>query len=164
MASGIIYFNGKLTMTPVGGGAEIELAEVKNVSVEQRDTKVVADGTGFYPLDVRIKDKQVSIRAQWLKWTQAGLAAITGGVKTTGAGGDAGFDVISVTNTSDAGYFRLTLQTPNAGTDMKIRFTNVKPANFTIPLAAKEFSQPNCEFDVMADANGNVYEILIPTV
>ena len=152
----IIFSKAVLYIDP--DGENIELAELQNLSFETRDTIKTAQGKGVWPVAKRLAERNVTVRAQWLRAQALGIAQINGGTvsyadnKTT----------IAVDADSEATAFKMKLSNPSDGSEVEIILYNVLPLNFTFPLALKEFVQPSAEFEISADADDKVYDIILP--
>lgn len=156
MANNLVFAKGSLFIDP--DGDNIEVGEVQNISYESRDTTVKAKGKGLYPLAIEIAEREGTIRCEYLKFTAQAMAKMLGGAVTYANNKT----TISVTNTSIPSAFKMQVDTPSDGSDLGLVFYKVHPMNFTIPLQLKEFSKPNCEFEIMEDEDGNVVDIILP--
>lgn len=152
----IIFSKAVLYIDP--DGDNIELAELQNLSFETRDTVKTAPGKGVWPLAKRLAERNVTVRAQWLRVQAQGLARVTGGTVTYAANKT----TISVTSDSQPSSFKMRLSNPSDGSEVQIVLYNVLPLNFTFPLQLKEFTMPSAEFEISADADGKVYDIILP--
>ena len=152
----IIFSRAVLFIDP--DGDNIELAELQNLSFETRDTMKTAPGKDIWAVAKRIAERNVTVRAQWLRVQAQGIAKLTGGVvsyadnKTT----------ITVRGDSVPTSFKMKLMNPSDGDEVVITLMCVLPMNFTFPLALKEFTMPSAEFEISQDENGDVYKIDLP--
>jgi hypothetical protein len=156
-SNGLIFAKGVLFIDP--DGSNIELGELQDASFEIRDTVKEAKGKGLFSLAIELAERAVSVRSTWLQVKAQGIAQMTGGTVTY-ANNET---TISVGSTSAPTTFKLKLASPSDDTDIEILFYKVRPSNFTLPLKLKEFTQPNAEFQVMADdVTGKVFDIILP--
>jgi len=152
----IIFSRAVLYLDP--DGVNIELAELQNLSFETRDTIKTAPGKGVWPVAKRLAERNVTVRAQWLRAQAQGLAKLNGGTVTYADDKT----IISVGADSEPTSFKMKLQNPSDGSEVEIILYNVLPLNFTFPLALKEFTMPSAEFEISADADDKVYDIILP--
>ena len=158
----LIFAKGVLFIDPlsVTSPGNIELAELNDVSVEFRDSTVKARGKGLYPLASELAERDVTLRASWLKVQTQGIKRIIGGTVNYAASKT----TLALNKDSAPSTFRLSLKTPSDGTDAEMIFYKVRPLNFTFPMALKEFSMPNAEFEVMVDEDNSdkVFDLILP--
>lgn len=152
----IVFSRAVLVIDP--DGANIELAELQNLSFETRDTIKTAPGKGVWPVAKRLAERNVTVRAQWLRVQAQGIAKLNGGeVKYAG-----NKTTISVGADSEPTSFVMKLSNPTDGSEVEIVLYNVMPLNFTFPMALKEFTMPSAEFEISADSEDRVYDIILP--
>ena len=155
-AGNIIFSRATLFVDP--DGDNIELAELQNLSFETRDTMKTAPGKGVWPVAKRLAERNVTVRAQWLRAQAQGIAKLNGG--TVSYAGNK--TTISVKADSEPTSFKMKLMNPSDGSEVEIILYNVMPLNFTFPMALKEFTMPSAEFEISADAEDKVYDIILP--
>ena len=152
----IIFSRATLFIDP--DGENIELAELQNLSFETRDTMKTAPGKDLWPVAKRLAERNVTVRAQWLRVQAQGIATLNGGTVSYAANKT----TISVKADSVPGSFKMRLTNPSDASEAEIILYNVTPMNFTFPMALKEFTMPSAEFEIAADADGKVYDITLP--
>lgn len=152
----IIFSKATLFIDP--DGENIELAELQNLSFETRDTMKTAPSKDVWPLAKRLAERNLTVRAQWMRCQAQGLAKINGGAvtyaddKTT----------ISVIGSSAPTAFKMKMSNPSDGSEVELILYNCLPLNFTFPMALKEFTMPSAEFEISQDDAGKVYDIILP--
>lgn len=158
MANNLIFAKGVLYIDP--DGDNIELAELQDVSVEFRDTTVKARGKGLFPLATELSERDVTVRASWLKVQTQGIMSLIGG-EVTYAGNET---TLALDKDSEPSTFKMRLASPSDASDVDMIFYKVRPLNFSFPFALKEFTMPNAEFEIMVDEDNDdkVFDLILP--
>jgi hypothetical protein len=155
--AGIIFAKGHLYADP--DGDNIELAELQDCSFEIRDTTKTARGPdSAWPVAVEIAERSGTLRCAFLKVQGRGMAKLLGATATY-TGNET---TIPVINTTMPTAFKATLKSPSDGSDFELILYKVMPINVTIPLAMRDFTIPNVEFEIQVDANNKVCDIILP--
>lgn len=163
---GIVFFKGHLIAKAAGpGGADIEFGELQDCSFEARDeTKEAYGPDSIHELASELVKREVSLRASYLRIKAQGLALLLGG----NVGYADNKTTVSVVKDSTPKTFKISLESPSDGSDISMIIYKVRPTNFTLPLALRDYTIPNFECRIMVsdevDENGKakIYDIILP--
>lgn len=155
MADGLIFGTGSVT---VGG---TELAVLQNVSFSIATSQAELRGGGSkFPVKVVTTTKSVSGSAEFAKCDPVAIGKILG---ITPAVED-GLQTIEMTDDDPTVYFELVLTGPSDNTGTSIKLYKCMSTNFSMAFSNENFMIPNFEFTAMADDDGKVMDIVLPTL
>jgi len=158
MADGLLFGTGVLEIQ-VGVSPLQTLGVLQNVSFTIATSQAELRGGGSkFPVKVVTTSKTVSGSAEFAKLDPEVIQAIVGGTATVTTS-----TTIAIKDTDPTVEFKLTLKSPNDGSDMTVVLYRCISTNFAMAFSNENFMIPSFEFTAMADATGKVMDVSLPT-
>lgn len=127
----------------------LEIGCLQNVTVDFNfDVAELFCGSGLYPVDVRTHTGRINGNAEYADLNAAGVEKILGGTRTGSS--------VAITNQSKPSTFSFVTQVTTDGINFKVTFNKVRSSSFSLAFVRDGHLIPNFDFQIQADASGNI--------
>lgn len=141
--------------TMIYGGQEIGC--LQGVTVDFNfDIAELFCGSGLYPVDVRVHTGRINGNCEFADLTAAAFELILGASRVN--------DTVTIDNTSAPAVFQLKCTVITDGITFQIIFNAVRSSKLSMAFVRDGHLIPNFDFQIQADASGNVGTIDIGDV
>lgn len=152
MADGLLFGTGTVTV-----GAQT-LGVLQNVSFTIATSQAELRGGGSkFPVKVVTTSRNITGSAEFAKMDPDVLGVLLGGTIT-----GTGTKTLAIKDNDATIEFVLTLKDPSDGSTVNIKLYRCISTNFAMAFSNENFLIPSFEFTAMADASGNVMDIILP--
>lgn len=130
----------------------VTIGYLQGVTVDfNYDVAQLYSGGAIFPVDVRVHTGVISGSAEFANITAAAIEKLLGGTRTG--------DTIDLDNTDYPETFSLVTHVTTDSIQFKITFNKCRATSTSFPFSRDSHVIPNFEFNIEADANGNVATI-----
>ena|ERR1035437_2414672 len=130
----------------------LELGILQGVTINiAYTTAQLFSGASIFPVDVRAHTGAITGTAEFADLTAAAFEKLLGAHRTGSS--------VALSNTSYPGTFQLVANLVTDNVDFKITFKKVRSNKLALAFARDKHLIPNFDFEIQADAQGNVATI-----